>query len=238
MHNREVWEDSALPVDGPAFSWADIDTIAIHYPGDDDLPDGDPGENADDLPGYIRGVQRHYETHPDRGYSIGYSVAVDWLGGTWELRGDEFRCAANSGWNHRTVAIWVLVDGADACTPEAAAAVRNLVAQCWGHMATAPNPVGHRQIATSGTPCPGTGIWAQLEAGLFVPSPDAPPPPDEEDDMTPQEREKLIDDIATAVWAKPIDTFPGPDPKPQPARFLLQRTYHIVRKHLGAGDGN
>jgi len=53
-----------------------------------------------------------------------------------------------------------------------------------------------------------------------------------EDDMPLTDAD--IDKIATAVWAKVIDTTGPGDPAPQPARYFLQRTFLIARQYLGA----
>jgi hypothetical protein len=179
-HPRQSWVSPALPVAGPAFIPTRVDTVVIHYTAADDLIDGDPGEHADDLPAYLRAIQRDYVT--SRGYSIGYNVAVDWLGGSWELRGSDFRCAANKGHNEHTFAILVLVDGNDMATPQAAAEIRRIVGElealCRRELAI----VGHGQLTNpnAATACPGSGLRAQIALGEFSPRWSPPvvvPPP-------------------------------------------------------------
>lgn len=93
-------------------------------------------------------------------------------------------------------------------------------------------------------PCrfaPGGGTWHHAVHGVGITGMDLfrgeifaelLPAPLEEDEfmaMTAEERQKFIDDIANAVWAKEIDTTTkaaGIDPKP--ARFYQQRGYLAV----------
>jgi hypothetical protein len=193
QHGRADWVPPGPPVSGPPFNWAGIEWVVIHYTAAIDLPDGDMGEFAYDLPPYLRAVHREYLR---RGYSIGYNAAVDWLGGDWELRGDTFKCAANADRedtiesphdkggdeNARTFAILMLVDGQDSATPLAVDAVRRLVAQVRDHAPRAVIVLGHRDVDK--TQCPGTGVYAQIRAGVFEPV-DEPPPDPEPPPMPP-----------------------------------------------------
>jgi hypothetical protein len=121
IHDREDWQDPKLPVHSTnAFEW-DTDTEAVHYTAAVDLPDGDPDELVPGkpewwlVPSYLRRIQADYQNN--RGYAIGYNWPIDYLGGIWEARGWDFECAANVGWNPRTWAILLLVDGNDAPNP-------------------------------------------------------------------------------------------------------------------------
>lgn len=176
FHPRERWEDPNLPVDGPAPTLEQVDTFPLHYTAADNLIDGDPGEHAEDLPAFLRAIQRDYEIN--RGYSIGYGFAVDWLGGVWELRGYDFKNAANRGWNHRTLPVLCLVDGADPLTDLALHSVRALYAEAQRRTGRELHLVGHRDIGA--TACPGGGIYGQIQLGLIYPL-----PKEEEEDMEP-----------------------------------------------------
>jgi len=164
-HPREVWQSPSQPVKGPAFDWSKIDTLPLHYTAADDLIDGDPGESADDLPGYLRAIQNHYLTK--RGYSVGYNFAVDWLGGVWEIRGFDYKCAANRGWNERAVAVLCLVDGADPLTAEAVKSVRKILAETNRRAGRSLTVRPHSEIGS--TACPGDGIRRQIKANEFTP---------------------------------------------------------------------
>jgi len=188
-HPRAEWQDPKLPVRGPAIDWTRIDTVAVHYTAADDLIDGDPGEHAENLPGYLRAIQRDYMTHRVPPYSIGYGVAVDWLGGSWELRGVDIKCAANKGHNEHTIAILVLVDGNDMATDYAAAEIRRLIAWFEQLARRELAITGHGQLQDPNHPtgCPGSGLRAQIVLGEFSPrwqqkpEPPQPPTPTEDD---------------------------------------------------------
>lgn len=165
-HGRESWQDPRYPVFGPYDDPANNDTVVVHYTAADDLIDGDPGEHAEDLPAYLRNMQYSYVTQ--RGYSLGYSFAVDWLGGVWQIRGWEFQSAANRGHNGHTLPVLMLVDGADPATPEAVAAVRKIVAEAERRFGRELTVVGHRDIGA--TACPGEGLYRQVQAGVFYPN--------------------------------------------------------------------
>jgi hypothetical protein len=183
FHPRETWQDPEYPVAGPPADWGVICRPIAHYTADDDLIDGDPGESADDLPGYLRAMQRHYVTA--RGYSVGYQFAIDWLGGVWELRGFDFQSAANKGDERKTgvrnvnpvtAPILFLVDGADRATDEAVNAARFVLAEMARRAARPLDPlVSHS--ALDFTACCGAGIRAQIAAGVFSQPPIVPPEP-------------------------------------------------------------
>jgi hypothetical protein len=186
-HPRSTWEDPSLPVNQPgvytppAHDLDLVDTIVSHYTADDDLIDGDPGEHAEDLPGYLRAIQRDYRNR--HSFSIGYSWAVDWLGGVWELRGWEYRPAATGGKkvgggvNQRSFAVLCLVDGNDPLTvPYAVGAFRRIVAEVEARCARSVHIGSHDEYDWTG--CTGDGIRAQIAAGLLRPpttDPEEPP---------------------------------------------------------------
>ena len=191
VHPRSEWESSLAKyqVNGPSCPWPAIDTSVVHYTGADDLIDGDPGEHASDLPAYMRNMQNSYIN--SRGYSVGYWWSVDWLGGAWQLRGWEYKSAANKYHNHHTAPILVLVDAADRCTPEAAHTVRKIVAEAERRSKQEHYISGHGQLKIetgtgTATACCGAGLQAQVHEGVFYPknAPTTPapiPPPTGED---------------------------------------------------------
>lgn len=178
FHPRESWVDPRYPITGPADNPANNDMVVIHYTAADNLIDGDPGEHASNLPAYMRSMQRSYVTN--RGYSLGYLFAVDWLGGVWQIRGWDIQSAANKGHNDHTWPVLVLVDGDDEATPEAAASIRAIVAEAQRRAGRPQKISGHRDIGS--TTCPGAGLYRQVKDGTFVPTttpttPTTPPPP-------------------------------------------------------------
>lgn len=179
FHPRESWQDPRYPVSGPAADLSTVDHGVVHYTGADNVIDGDPGESAGDLPGFHRSMQRHYINV--RGYSLGYNFSVDWLGGVWEIRGWRFRSAANAGWNHRSVAVLVLVDGNDMASPYAVRSVQAVIAEATRRAGRRLEIKGHGQLRAetgvgSATSCPGLGLQAQINAGVFSPRPTPIPP--------------------------------------------------------------
>lgn len=232
QHSRAAWQDPKLPVNGPAYIAARVDTVVVHYTAADDLIDGDPGEHASGLPAYLRAIQRDYVT--SRGYSIGYNVAVDWLGGSWELRGTDYRCAANKGHNEHTFAILVLVDGNDMATEHAAATIRRIIGELERRRGSELAIVGHGQLRNpnAATACPGSGLRAQLALGEFSPrwnpQPEPPPPPPipEEDDMViitnaeeffggpPGQAKFLLLEDGKLRWIKTIEEWAARGSKP------------------------
>lgn len=198
FHRREEWQNPLLPVNGPSPTMDEWTHLALHYTAADDLIDGDPGEHAEDLPAYLRAIQRDYETN--RKYSVGYGFAVDWLGGVWEIRGFDIKHAANLHWNEETCTVLCLVDGADPLTPEALASVNAIYAEADRRAGIHLRPVGHRDIGA--TACPGEGIYAQIQAGavrpLAVVEPEPPAPPPEPEPPTPEEDDDMTDLLT--IW--------------------------------------
>ena len=102
--SRAAWEQSPNTVQahtnsGPV-QWGRVDQLVIHYTAD---------KHANpDTAAYLRSMQASYVR--SRGYSLGYSVAVDQAGTSWEIRGTEFQPAANRGHNDHTWVILCLVD--------------------------------------------------------------------------------------------------------------------------------
>ena len=194
VHPRSAWQDPSWPITGPLCVWSDIRQGVAHYTAADDLIDGDPGEHASDLPGYLRAMQHSYAKPVGlggRGYSVGYWWAVDWLGGAWQMRGWDLRSAANKGDRRKTGTsrnangwtgpILFLVDGADRLTAEAAHTGRMLNAEMGRRAARdIGRPAPHS--ALDYTACCGDGIRLDIAAGLLDPTPD-PQPPSGDDDM-------------------------------------------------------
>lgn len=173
---RADWVGS-VPLTGPSFEWSDVDLFVIHYAGVANTPDGDPTDGT--VESWLRNTHAYYVR--ERGYSLGYSVAVDWRGMSWEIRGETYECAANRYVNGRSFAAILVTDGQDAASHAAIAESNWLIAQA--RTAVAPRPLtvlGHWQTTVrpytsstwAGTDCPGRGIRAQLDAGLFGRTPD------------------------------------------------------------------
>jgi hypothetical protein len=207
VHPRATWEDPNLPVnDPPAYTapkqnWSLITNGSAHYTADENLPDGDFGEFITDIPKYLRNIQHAYRNDPKRKYSIGYLWAVDWLGGAWELRGWDYRAAANAGTltgsnaNHWTIPVLYLVDGADRLT-DLAARTAQLIYYEAGRRAgrSLGRPLPHKQLDP--TACPGAGISLDITKGRLDPR---PPDQEEEDDMAKPELRRVEHSTATLI---------------------------------------
>jgi hypothetical protein len=208
VHPRSSWQDPARPITGLPAEWGRVTMNVAHYTADDDLIDGDPGEFYDRLDEYMRAMQASYLN--SRKYSLGYLWAVDWLGGAWEIRGWDFKSAANVGdkrktgvanVNPMTAPILYLVDGNDSLTSYAAATGRALGLEAEhraGRKLGRPKP----HSALDFTSCCGDGIRRDIELGRLDPearvNPPYYPPVTVEEDMP----KLVIKDVRppNAVW--------------------------------------
>jgi hypothetical protein len=153
--SRRAWQDSKVPVVGPSFRAENVNTVVVHYTADKNIPQ--------DVAQYLRNIQSAYTK--GRGYSVGYNCAVDQRGRSWELRGFDFKCAANKDANNYSFAILMLVDGDDRATPAALAEARRVVGLVNGVVKKKCRVVGHFQVGA--TACPGSGLKQDLADGLF-----------------------------------------------------------------------
>jgi hypothetical protein len=182
-HRRNEWVEAKYPVTGPAFDSSTIEFIVVHYGA---VPWGE--DRLNDAVGYWRSTQQYYVN--SRGYSIGYQLGVDRLkGDVWELRGFDFRNAANGSLdssspyhrqlapnpNHKTVSIHVILPLSgeylshqlDGCR-EAVAMIRE---RCGKHLPVIP----HSDVVA--TTCPGDPMRDAIRKGLLEPvTPPTPPP--------------------------------------------------------------
>lgn len=92
---RSAWVPPSPKIVGLPIDLAQIDTIVHHYTSADNVPDGDPGEPDSAIAARLRAANTDYWNN--RGFSLGYSAAWDYLGRSYESRGLDLRCAANSG---------------------------------------------------------------------------------------------------------------------------------------------
>jgi hypothetical protein len=228
FHPRAVWEEVGFRMaldftktPGP-YKPANVDLAVAHYSGSERTPDGDPGEDPSLIIPWLRAIQRDYYTNRTGGnyvrksdgrlfpgYPIGYSFAVDWLGGVWELRGFEFLPAATLEHNTHTIPVIFITDGATPASDLALASARAIwrEARRLSGRTTSfyQRPLGHgevRQVYGTGTitPCPNSGILDQLHRGLGDLDYDDPP----EDDMN------LLPDVRRLIDTRPLPTQVAP----------------------------
>ena len=89
--SRGSWERESAPVKGAKFVFP-IRHITFHYTGNVRAPYGVMSYEAERA--HLRNVQDSYLNRKPP-YSIGYNYAIFQSGRVWELRGTDYRCAAN-----------------------------------------------------------------------------------------------------------------------------------------------
>ena len=160
---REAWE---LPgeriADGspPPQNAGIIDTTVVHWPGFA-LDDSTPVAIAHAL----QSMQRDYLRN--RGYSLGYLWLVDPTGVAWEIRGFDYKSAANKGHNDHTAPLLVTVNGDEPVTAVAWRTVRALSAEYSerSNRDYLTRPVPHSDLDGAATACPGDTVRTQIAAG-------------------------------------------------------------------------
>lgn len=167
---RSDWEEPGYTIaehtSSPPVDWSIVTKIAIHYPGTNTIP----APSLDNFKATLRATQRYYADH--RNYSIGYNAVV-WDGMTAQVRGEEYRCAANGNTelNRDAFAIQVHVagqnDDGQPANPAEVDAVRRIIAWCQERAGRELDIVGHRDLKATG--CPGGGLYAQVLDGTFRP---------------------------------------------------------------------
>lgn len=181
VHPREVVATTCYPIIGPAWDISRVWTPLAHYTAAIDLPDGDLDEFQYQIIPYLKAVNKDYWDHRDGsgittcgthkpGYAIGYSFAVDWLGGATELRGFDILPAATSGHNTYTFPILFLTDINDGASDLALATARAIWREARrrsGNALFLDRPKGHREVCGGCTACPGNPLMAQRDAGLM-----------------------------------------------------------------------
>lgn len=163
--------------------------VATHYTSAINLPDGDPGEILTGVDGirallarstfdYLAnrsggGYTRSSDGKVFPGYPLGYSFAIDWLGGVWEINGWDYRPAATNNWNEEALAFLMLTDRADpgsdlmwkshrALSREALRrGARIAPSRVWAH-----GWFKERTGSGTATGCCGPALMAQINAGL------------------------------------------------------------------------
>lgn len=162
--HRGAWENPAETVakhtNSAPVDWDRVNDLVIHYSA--------ARRVLTDTAQQLRNIQHDYVTN--RGYSLGYSAAVDQDGLVWQLRGEQFQPAATKGHNGHTFAILCLVNGQEPLSPAALERIRRLIDEL--------RRIAGRQLAIrphhhyAPTACPGAGVSAQIAAGDLEPEQD------------------------------------------------------------------
>ena len=171
--SRTTWEEPGWTIgehtDSGPQPWSRALYVVIHYTAAPHTP-----EEYENVLQRLRSSQRSYVTN--RGYSYGYNWQVDRMGRIWQIRGDEYKCAANgnSTTNSRGPAILCLVNGAEPANQPMIDGVRQVIDHCERQAGRQLQIVGHRDVRA--TQCPGAGLYQQVQDGTFR---------SEGEDMTP-----------------------------------------------------
>ena len=183
VHPREeVFVDPCYPITGPAQNIRNVRQMVAHYSAAANTPDGDLGEFGGQIPPWLRAVNKDYWTNRIAGvpkiicgrtltgYAVGYLFAVDWLGGAWELRGFDYKAAANAPTNDWTFPILFITDGASPASElalQTARAIGREARRRSGRDDFAPAFTPHYRLPGAATACCGAGIIGQIDRGLL-----------------------------------------------------------------------
>jgi len=181
IHARAEWELPTMPVTGPfRFDPQPISHIVVHYGA---VPW--PEERLRDSKRYWRDTQAYYVQ--SQGYSIGYQWGVGRDGSLWELRGADFRNAANSStWsgapvkfpgnpNLSTVSIHVILPMDGTLAPGQLEGVQRMVGHIWSVLGRQVPVIPHSDVTR--TTCPGDPMRALIRSDAVLPTAPPPPPP-------------------------------------------------------------
>lgn len=214
---REDWLAGDTWMSSPSFpAWSAIDLVIIHWPGGNGVP---VSGNPDDVLRFVRNQQSW--SRSSRGYNLGYSTSVDWLGRRIEIRGDRNRNAANApaALNARSVSIQVLVNLDGRTTAAQDDGIRDLVAQVFTR-APVCQVIPHRdgpqfEAGATATACCGDLLAGRVHNGDFnpgaTPTPPRPPQPDPEDPVTDDEINRIAAEVMRRMSAQYGGT-PGVSP--------------------------
>jgi len=152
---------------GPRFVGSRVDRVVVHYPGGREswVPPRDVG-------GFVLGMHRDWLRR--KGFSLGYNaIVVDSVGHpddgrVFEVRGFDFRSAANAGVNEVSFAVQFLQGSGRFPSDRAVESMRRLVVGLEGRLGRRLDIVGHRGSGGSTrTLCPGAGLERALRENVF-----------------------------------------------------------------------
>ena len=179
-HPRADWTRSTQPVSGPAMDVMALRYITIHYNGGNaDLDGADNIYQDSDFIALLRAAHNDYLVN--RGYSLGYNSIIGPDGAEWEVRGMDYRSAANgcTAVNVPGYAIQVMMPSVSAQpTATQIAGLKAAIARVRAFVKARGNNDhlelnGHRDVrplcGNGGTACPGDPIYALLKAGQLEP---------------------------------------------------------------------
>ena len=228
IHPREHWQSSSQPVSsGNKYIVGNVHTAVCHWPGA--ASNWKPPTSDDGVANYLRSTQNDYVTN--RGYSLGYNFHISqtpYPGNVWEIRGFDFRNAANNGdkgqyaninWNDFTVSMQFAASESWPMTADQQLASRYLLQHFDDHHNETLDLKGHRD--SDGTTCPGDYIYGRLDEIAVR--------PEGEEDMPLTDQD--VQKVARAVWEYMIG---DPDQNENnPAGWRLKQIQGMCRTYLG-----
>lgn len=222
VRRRSEWLGSTRWLgSGSKMSKAAVTDLVVHYPGHDNLP---ASQSA--VPARLRSEQDFY-LRKSSPYDLGYNWVIDPWGGVWEVRGWEWRNAANgsqrpSNWNAVSVSVQfqTRLDGRPTVAQlDAFVQLYNEATKVFGRRL---NVYGHGEGRSRGfsdatvTSCPGPVLV-----------------------------KACVDAVVSAGKSEPAQPKPSPSPSPAPAvapddavllyRVLPGDTYWNVARTVSAG---
>lgn len=187
---------------GSRFVASQVKGVAVHWNGPPVGAGASRGER-DAVRSYLRGIQRFHQV--DRGWSdVAYNFAVDNAGNVWELRGLDYRSAANGDTvpNQQYVAILCVIGQGQKPTPAMYDGLRTTVKRIRAKYPKATLIKTHNQVRPHPTECPGPDVSAAIRRGDLEPGkapkpkPDPVKPPEDDMPITDADAEK----IAKETW--------------------------------------
>ena len=172
FHPREAWQLEEQPIRGPQMDLLALRYITLHYNGDTRNLDGDYAE-------VLRAMQNSWVTGRD--YSLGYNSGIAPNGDEWEIRGLDYRSAANGCQevNVPSYAIQITVPNPEAPPTDAQIeGARQAIARVRAAAAAAGNEHtlylnGHGEVrplcGIGGTSCPGEPIRELIASDALEP---------------------------------------------------------------------
>lgn len=151
---------------GIPLSWLVVKGVALHWPAMGKTP----LTSVDAVKRALRGWQDYHQN--TQGWSdIGYQIAVDQAGNSYELRGHSARSGANGtlSLNVRFGAILLVLAEGEEPSLEMLATVRWEIKQHRKRFRRSTWIGGHGAIRPGGTQCPGPAVERLLALGAFAP---------------------------------------------------------------------
>lgn len=161
-YSRSDWELDGQRIadktNSPKVNKNRLEFICLHYTGNN--------TNSNDTQKLIQNSNGYYQRV--RGYSYGYNWVIGKTGDCWEVRGWDYRNAANRGSNVQSVSIQLKVDGQDPANDAMLQRAQRLIGDIRAHVGRDLPVKGHRDVGS--TLCPGDGIYHQIVHGYFEPT--------------------------------------------------------------------